>query len=126
MLAQNRATDAWNFFQAKSTKKNLYAIAADQGGPKAAAYAQEVAKNDGRPGQDPEAGASGFEAARDAAGERAEVHERRHGRLTIASTLLHMAIAIATLSIILHRRWPWIIALLLTAGGLGLALYAYI
>ena len=125
VLAQNQATDAWNFYQAKSTKKNLYTIAADQGGAKAADYAKEAAKNAGE-----QAGimkqAKGFEAGRDAAGERAEVHERRHGRLTIASTLLHMAIAIATLSIILHRRWPWLTALALAAAGLGLAGWAYL
>jgi hypothetical protein len=125
VLAQNQATDAWNFFQAKSTKKNLYTIAADQGGPKAAAYLKEVAKNTADQAKIQKQ-AKGFEAARDAASERAEVHERRHGRLTIASTLLHMAIAIATLAIILHRRWPWFAALALTAGGLGLAVFAYL
>ncbi len=125
VLAQNKATDAWNYFQAKSTKKNLYAIAADQGGPKAAAYAQEVAKNTADQGKIQKQ-ARGYEADRDAAGAQAEIHERRHGRLTIASTLLHMAIAIATLAIILHRRWPWFAALALTAGGLALAVFAYL
>jgi len=125
VLAQNQATDAWNYFQAKSTKKNLYTIAADQGGPKAGAYAKEVAKNVADQAKIQKQ-AKGFEAARDRASEQAEVHERRHGRLTIASTLLHMAIAIATLAIILHRRWPWLAALALTAGGLGLAVFAYL
>ena len=29
VLQQNQATDAWNFYEAKSLKKNLYALAAD-------------------------------------------------------------------------------------------------
>ena len=45
VLEQNKATDQWNFFQAKSLKKNLYTIAADQPGPKAAGYAKVAAKN---------------------------------------------------------------------------------
>ena len=35
VLLENKATDTWNFYQAKSIKKNLYAIAAANGGPKA-------------------------------------------------------------------------------------------
>ena len=124
VLQQNQATDAWNEYEAKSLKKNLYALAADQAGPKAAAYAKIDAQN----GEDQKAlqtKAKAFEAARDKMSERAEVHEKRHGRLTIASTLLHMAIAIATLAIILQRRWPWIVAVALTVAGLGLGAWAY-
>ena len=33
VLLQNQATDIWNFYQAKSIKKNLYAIAAASAGP---------------------------------------------------------------------------------------------
>jgi len=125
VLEQNKATDAWNEYEAKSLKKNLYTIAADQPGPKAAGYAAVAAKN----AVDQTAiqkQAAAFEKARDAKSAEAEVHERRHGRLTIASTLLHMAIAIATLAIILHRRWPWLTALALSAAGVGIAVWAYL
>jgi len=125
VIQQNQATDAWNFYQAKSLKKNLYALAADQGGPKAADYAKIAAQN-GADQTGIAKQAKGFEAARDRWSEQAEVHERRHGRLTIASTLLHMAIAIATLAIILRRRWPWGTAMILTAAGLALAAWAYL
>src|SRR5215471_3445515 len=36
VLLQNRATDNWNFYQAKSIKKHLYAVGAANGGPQAA------------------------------------------------------------------------------------------
>ncbi len=36
VLLENKATDTWNFYQAKSIKKNLYAIAAANGGQKPA------------------------------------------------------------------------------------------
>jgi hypothetical protein len=125
VLEQNRATDQWNEYEAKSVKKNVYAIAADQGGPKAGAYAKVVAQNTADQ-KTIMAAAKGFEEKRTQFSEIAEVHERRHGRLTIGSTLLHMAIAIATLSIILHRRWPWLVAIGLTAVGLGIAAWAYV
>ena len=125
VLAQNRATDTWNLFEAKSLKKNLYVLAADQGGPKSAAYAKTAAQN----AVDQtiySKQAKGFEVKRDEASEKAEIHEHRHGRLTIASTLLHMSIAIATLAIILKRRWPWFTSILLAAGGLVVAGLAYL
>lgn len=125
VLQQNRATDLWNEYEAKSVKKNLYALFADQPGPKSAVYAKTATQN----GQDQTkllAEAKAFEAKRDKASEAAEVHEERHGRLTIAATLLHMAIAIATLAIILQRRWPWVTAILLTAAGVGAAGWAYL
>ena len=125
VLQQNQATDQWNEYEAKSLKKNLYAIEADRGGPKAAAYAKVVAQN-AADQQKIMTEAKAFEATRHHYSEIAEVHERRHGRLTIGSTLLHMAIAIATLSIILHRRWPWLMAIGLTVVGLGIGVWAYL
>jgi hypothetical protein len=125
VLAQNRATDIWNLYEAKSLKKNLYTLAADQGGPKAAAYAKTAAQN-ATDQTSYSKQAKVFEAKRDEASALADVHERRHGRLTIASTLLHMSIAIATLAIILRRRWPWITALVLAGAGVVLGGLAYL
>ena len=125
VLAQDQATDAWNLFEAKSLKKNIYQVAAAQGGPKAAEFAKKAAE-EGQGGQPFQDKAQGYEAKRDKALESAEVSEARHSRLTVASTLLHMAIAIATLSIILHRRWPWFTALALSAAGLAAGAWAYL
>src|ERR1700720_3655943 len=41
VLLQNKATDTWNFYQAKSVKKNLYAIAAANGGPGAGDFQKQ-------------------------------------------------------------------------------------
>ena len=125
VLAQDQATDQWGFANSKALRKNIYAIAADAPGPKAAAYAKSVAKESA--GEDKaKAQAQAFEAKREALLAKGEVHEERHGRLTVASTLLHMAIAIATLAIILHRRWPWYAALALSAAGAAVGAWAYL
>jgi N-acetylglucosamine kinase-like BadF-type ATPase len=42
VLLQNKATDIWNFYQAKSIKKNLYAIAAAGGGAQAEDYKKKA------------------------------------------------------------------------------------
>jgi len=125
VLAQNRASDTWNQFQAESLKRHLYTLAADEGGAKGAVYAKEAAKR-AQEAQGLTPKAKVFEAQRDAALEQSDRHELRHGRLTVASTLLHMAIAIATLAILLRRSWPWITSLALSAAGLAAAAWAYL
>jgi len=125
VLQQNRASDQWAFFQAKSIKKNLYQLASEQPGAHAVTYAQTAA-HEASEGAKAQEDAKRFEEKRDQALEQAEVHETRHGRLTIAATLLHMAIAIATLAIILHRKWPWFASLGLGAAGLAGAVWAFL
>jgi hypothetical protein len=125
VLAQDQATDEWGLANSKSLRKKVYEIAADAGGDKAAGYAKLATHEDAD-----QAKATGvaksYEAKRDAALETADRHEHRHARLTVASTLLHMSIAIATLAILLHRRWPWFTAIGLSAIGVGVAIWAYL
>jgi hypothetical protein len=125
VLAQDQATDQWGFANSKSLRKKVFEIAADAGGDRAAGYVKSAA-HEGADEAAARSGAKAYEAKRDAALERAEVYERRHGRLTVSSTLLHMAIAIATLSILLRRRWPWFTALLLSAAGVVVGAWAFL
>ena len=125
VLAQDQATDEWGLANSKSLRKKVYEIAADAAGPKAAAYAKSAA-HEGADQTQAAATAKSFEGKRDAAVELADRHEIRHGRLTVASTLLHMAIAIATLAILLHRRWPWFTAIGLSAIGVAVGVWAYL
>ena len=125
VLAQDQATDQWGLANSKSLRKKVYEIAADQGGARAAAYAKSASREaaDERSAQT-QAQALQVQVKQDL--EQSEGLEVRHGRLTVASTLLHMAIAIATLAIILGRRWPWYTALGLSGLGLVVAGWAYL
>jgi hypothetical protein len=129
VLAQDQATDQWSFSNSKGVRKKLYEIAGDQGGKTLTGpglgFAKSAAK-EGADEADARSKAQAFETKRDAALEQGDVHEQRHGRLTVASTLLHMAIAIATLAIILSRKWPWFAALGLSAAGFAAAAWAYL
>ncbi|HUZ12329.1 MAG TPA: DUF4337 family protein [Caulobacteraceae bacterium] len=125
VLAQDQATDAWGLANSKSLRKKVYEIAADRGGARSGAYARSAAHESGDERR-AQSQALALERKRDAALGRSERHERRHGRLTVASTLLHMAIAIATLAIILTRRWPWVAAVALSAAGLAAGAWAFL
>jgi hypothetical protein len=125
VLAQSKASDSWAFYQAKSLKKHLYGIAADQGGPKADKYRKTADDNaaDETRIQDE---AKALEKERDEHSKLAETAEGRHHRLTVAATLLHMGIAISTIAIIASRRWPWFASLVLGVAGSAIALWAYL
>ncbi|HEY2658655.1 MAG TPA: DUF4337 family protein [Caulobacteraceae bacterium] len=125
VLHQDQATDQWNFFEAKSLKKNLYSLAADTGGAKADAY-KAKAKDEGK-GQD-EAQAKAKDLEADSAKDRAAsgLHEHRHHWLSLAATLLEMGIAISTIAIITKKRLPWLASIGLGFAGAAVAAVAYL
>ncbi len=123
---QNKASDQWAFFEAKSIKKNSYEIAAAMGGANADAFRADAKRNEDD-GVAIQARATELEKQVDEKLRDSEIRARRHHILTLATTLLHVSIAIATLSIIMRgRRWPWIGSLVLGAIGIIAAGFAYV
>lgn len=116
VLAQDKATDKWAYYQAKTIKKHIYAAAADQlSGAKADAD-RKIAQREDVEGRQVQAEATQLEAERDKLVDESQAHETRHHHLTIAATLLEIGIAISTIAIIARNRWMWI-----GAGALGVA-----
>jgi hypothetical protein len=125
VLLQSKASDSWAYYQAKSVKQNLYALAAEQAGGKPE-YADKARRYDGEQ-KEIEKQAREHEHKSQEALESSEHHEHRHHILTVAVTLLHVSIAIATIAIIVRgRRWPWYVALALGAAGSLAAGFAYV
>jgi hypothetical protein len=123
---QNKASDQWAFFQSKSIKKNAYEIAAAQGGATADAFRANAKRNEDDSAEI-QANAVALERQVDEKLRDSDIHAHRHHVLTFAVTLLHISIAIATLSIITRgNRWPWLASLVLGAFGIAAAGFAYI
>lgn len=125
VLAQDRATDAWNEFQADSLKRHIYGIAADAGGAKAVKYA-DAAKAQTAKQDEVRKKAQEDEAEREKLMATSRLHEHRHHWLTAAATMLEIGIAISTVAIITRRRQFWLGAILLAVIGLGLFGAAYL
>ena len=125
-LLQNKASDAWAFFQAKSLKKTAFEIASQIGGGSSTSFSQQAARYAGE-AQEIEKQANELQHEVEARLQDSERHEHRHLILTTAVTLVHVAIAITTVAIIMKgRRWPWYIGIGLGAAGALLAGYAYL
>ncbi len=126
VLLQNRATDLWSFFQAQSIKKNLYDIAAASNPDKAPDYLGK-ARGYETESASTKTKAEDLEKERDLKLEESEVHEHRHHVLTTGVTLLHVSIAVATISIIMAgKKWPWHGSIALGLIGTAIAAFAYV
>ena len=124
VLAQDKATDSWNEYQADSLKKHLYGIAADAGGPHAAEYRRTAREQADKQGEIRKRATENESESRKLSAESAE-HERRHHWLTGAATLVEIGIALSTIAIITKRRPFWLGALGLGIAGLVLGAIAF-
>ena len=125
VLAQDRATDAWNEYQADSLKRHMYDIAAQNGGPHTGEYQKESVLERDDQGK-ARASADNFEKQRDQAREESSRHEERHHWLTGAATLIEIGIALSTVAIITKRQSLWLGAVGLGATGAALFAAAYL
>ncbi len=126
VLLQNRATDRWSYFQAQSIKKNMYDLAGSTNPAQAEAYAAK-ARGYEKDAEGTREKAEELGRESDALLEEGDHHEKRHHVLTVGVTLLHVGIAVATLSIIMRgRRWPWYAAMVLGVVGTAVAGFAYL
>ncbi len=125
VLSQDKATDAWNEYQADSLKKHIYGIAADAGGPNADRYRQKAKEQtDVQPEIRKRAEES--EAERNALLAESAKHEGRHHWLTGAATLFEIGIALSTVAIITRGRGMWYGALALATCGMVLFVTGYL
>ncbi len=126
-IRQNLATDLWGQFSRESLKKSMYDLALDEA-PSERKDALKAKSADyetrSRASQDK---AKEIEKAVQAENEASERHEHRHLILTVAATLLHIAIAVATIAIVMAgRRWPFNAAIALGLAGVIGGIVAYL
>jgi hypothetical protein len=117
VLERAEASDQWNFYQAKSLKQNLAetaaAIVTD---PKKAEFYQGEARRYAAEKKDVEAEARKHDKAYKEWNEKSEQALHPHHYLAMSMTLLQIAIALASITVLTQRRW-----LLYGAGFAALA-----
>jgi len=119
VLEQEKAADAWGEYQADSLKRHLLKIAADAGGPRTAEYLAAAKDQAGRQANVRKQAVED-EAERDRQMAISRSHEHRHHWLTLAATLLEIAIAVSTVAIVTHQRAFWLGSI--TLGVVGAAI----
>ncbi|HEY2008734.1 MAG TPA: DUF4337 family protein [Rhizomicrobium sp.] len=125
VLAQDKATDSWNEYQADSLKRHMYEIASVTGSAKVEEYGKEISKDHASQDKARDK-AQEAEKDRDARVKESALHEERHHWLTGAATLIEIGIALSTVAIITARRTFWFSAMGLGAAGAVLFAVAYL
>lgn len=114
VLFENKATDAWGYFQGKALRESLYRVA-ERLKPDPF-FAQEGRRLE----QEKAAGKQQAEewerevAARMAASDRA-IH--RHHLLRVATVLLQLATAVGSVAALVKRKSGWYLSLAIALGG---------
>lgn len=127
VLAQARASDTWSAYQAESVKRHIYeAMSTIATQPDAVARMKEDAAKYAREQPETQDKARKFEEQVASFSEKAESHFARHHVLMIAESLVHVAVAGASIALLARRRPIWIGSLALTAIGMIIAVAAYL
>ena len=116
VLERAEATDQWNFYQAKSMKQNIAEVAASlTSDPKKAEQYSAEAKRYATEKKQVEQEARKHEKAYKEWNDKSEHALHPHHWLAISMTLLQIAIALASITVLTQKRW-----LLAGAGAFAL------
>jgi len=127
VLKRAEASDQWNFYQAKSTKQNLAELAAaiNTDPAKIEFYKKEAARYNAEKA-DVMKDAKRLEAESKGFSERSEHALHPHERLAMSMTLMQIAIALASITVLTQKRWLLAGAGVSAALGAGAGVLAYI
>jgi hypothetical protein len=126
IASQAKASDMWAEYQAKSTReflsKNLATIATEDAvktkmtteGDRYAREKQEIGEK-----------AKAFEEESKAANEKAEANIRPHERMALGVTLMQVAVALASITVLTRKSWLFYGALTFAAVGVGVSTWGY-
>ncbi|MGZ5045924.1 MAG: DUF4337 domain-containing protein [Usitatibacter sp.] len=126
VLERAQASDQWNFYQAKSMKQNLAELAAAiNTDPKKVEFYQAEAKRYAKEKAEISDAATKHEKASDHWNEQSEHALHPHHYLAISMTLLQIAIALASITVLTQKRWLLYGAALSAFVGAILGVLAY-
>ena len=127
VLKRAEASDQWNYYQAKSMKQNLSEVAAALSADpaKAESYRKEAARYAGEK-KDIEKEARALEGQARQFNEKSERALHPHHFLSLSMTLLQIAIALASITVLTQKRWLLAGAALSAFTGAALGIVAWI
>jgi hypothetical protein len=129
ILAQAHATDAWNFYEARSIKQHLYQAAVDAAPQLSAPARAKIAATARHEGRDQNAllkQAQQYEAQVEDDDKRSEMLMQRHEILEASVTLFEVSIAIVSIAGIMAARWLVGVGGIIAIAGLCYGIYGFI
>jgi len=120
VLKKTQASDQWNFYQAKSGKGYLMAVAAELVPPKKAEYYKKEVQRYDKEKADIKKEADSLEAEFRKANEASERMMAPHYRMAQALTFIQIAISLASITVLTRKKWLFGVAGVAAVAGGGL------
>jgi hypothetical protein len=126
VLKKAQASNMWNYYQAKSMKQNLAEFATGiTTDPRAQEKFRSEVQRYAAEKEEIKKQAEALEAESKAANEKSEHSLHPHERLAISMTLLQIAIALASITVLTKQRWLLVGAGISALGGAALGIIAW-
>jgi hypothetical protein len=103
-IDKTTAANAWNYYQAKSSKQNLAELAANLPGVDQAKYKSAVARYETEKGEIKK-DAEKWEASSEEWNRKSEAKMHTHHQWALATTAEQIAISLAAITLLTRRRW---------------------
>jgi len=126
ILLQAQASDAWAYYQSKSTKVHLdrLALVLVTDPARKAEFQADLLKEEAQK-QEQQKKAESLQAQARQLNLESEQLLRPHEKMALAMTLIQIAVALASITALTGRRWLLGLSLLAAFGGLGVAVSAF-
>lgn len=123
-IDKTTAANSWNYYQAKSNKQNLAALAANLPGVDQAKYKAEVARYESEKA-DIKKEAEKWEASSEEWNKKSEEALHRHHKWALATTAEQIAISLAAITLLTRRRWLLSATYVVAIVGFALGAFAW-
>jgi hypothetical protein len=121
-IDKTTASNAWNYYQAKSSKQNLAELATSLPGVDQARYKAEVARYEKEKAQIKK-DAEKWEASSEDWNKKSDLALHRHHQWALATTAEQIAISLAAITLLTRRRW--LLSATYVVAVIGFALGAF-
>ncbi|MDN4054293.1 DUF4337 domain-containing protein [Massilia sp. YIM B02763] len=121
-IAKTTAANAWNYYQAKSSRQNLAELAATLPGVDGAKYKADAARYEAQKA-DIKKEAEKYEAEAERYNAKSERALHTHHQWALATTAEQIAISLAAITLLTRRRW--LLGATYAVAGIGLLLGAF-
>ena len=123
-IDKTEAANKWNYYQAKSNKQNLAELAMTLPGVDPEKYKSEVARYKGEK-EEIKKDAEKWEASTAEWNRRSEHAMHEHHQWALATTAEQIAISLAAITLLTHKKWLQYTAYTVAAAGIVLGLLAW-
>lgn len=123
VLLQSKASDQWNYYQAKGVKKN---IAEGFAGKYPDALAKQQIEKYSQDQIDIQKKAQDFEVQVKDSEDKSDGLFEKHHTVALGVTLFQVAVALSAISALLRRKSLWLLSIISALGGFGMLIWGFV